>query len=98
MLENEGKKWFAVQIKPNSYNLAIRNLHRQEFETFLPKMTITNRKYNKFVLKEVNLCPGYIFVFFNLKLLKWTVINSTLGVLKILSFNKKPAEISSDLV
>lgn len=44
MLENEGKKWFAVQIKPNSYNLAARNLHRQGFETFLPKMTITNRE------------------------------------------------------
>lgn len=92
------KKWFIVQIKPNSYDLASRNLVRQGFEIFSPKMSITKRKNNKFFLKEVLVFPGYIFVSFNPSLVKLITINSTYGVSKILSFNKKPAEISSDLV
>ena len=53
MIKNNVKKWFVVQIKPNSYNLANRNLKRQEFETFFPKMMITKRIKNKFIIKEV---------------------------------------------
>ena len=44
------KKWFIAQIKPNSYNTAIQNLERQGFETFLPKMNITLRQKNKFII------------------------------------------------
>ena len=68
MTYNEDIKWFVVQIKPNSCNLASRNLERQGFETFIPKMSITNRKNNKFVAKDVCVFPGYIFVSFDTKL------------------------------
>ena len=98
MTYNEDIKWFVVQIKPNSYNLASRNLERQGFETFIPKMSITNRKNNKFVAKDVCVFPGYIFVSFDTKLVGWTRINSTYGVSRIISFNKKPAEISYNLI
>ena len=95
---NEDKKWFVVQIKPNSCDLANRNLERQGFETFLPKMSVTNRKNNKFVAKDVFVFPGYIFVSFNTKLVSWTSINNTYGVSRIICFNQKPAEISSNLI
>ena len=62
MDQNLFKKWFVVQIKPNSGDLAVRNLERQGFETFGPKMKITIRKNNKFFNKEVLVFPGYIFV------------------------------------
>jgi len=98
MTYKEDKKWFVVQIKPNSYGLANRNLERQGFETFLPKMSVTNRKNNKFFAKDVYVFPGYIFVSFDTKLVGWTRINSTYGVSRIISFNKKPAEISSNII
>jgi transcriptional antiterminator RfaH len=98
MTYKEDIKWFVVQIKPNSYNLANRNLERQGFETFLPKMSVTNRKNNKFVAKDVYVFPGYIFVSFDTKLVGWTSINNTYGVSRIISFSKKPAEISSNLI
>ena len=44
MNQSLDKKWFIAQIKPNSYNSAIQNLERQGFETFLPKMEITQRQ------------------------------------------------------
>lgn len=92
------KKWLIAQIKPNSYDTAIKNLERQGFETFLPKMKITQRKENKFLVKNVYVFPGYIFVCFDPRIINWTKINSTYGVSKILTFSNKPAKISSDLV
>jgi len=98
MNKNKTKKWFIVQVKPNAHEMATRNLARQGFETFLPEMSITSKKNNKYLEKKTLLFPGYMFVCFDPNLLKWNLINSTYGVSKILSFNNKPAEISSDLI
>ena len=98
MNQSLDKKWFIAQIKPNSYNSAIQNLERQGFETFLPKMEITQRQENKFLVKNVYVFPGYMFVYFDPHIIAWTKINSTYGVSKILTFSNKPAEISSDLI
>ena len=92
------KKWYIAQIKRNSYYCAIQNLERQGFKTFLPKMEITQRQKNKFIVKNVYVFPGYIFVCFDPFMNRWTKVNSTYGVSKILAFNKKPSEISSDLI
>ncbi len=98
MNQSLGKKWYIAQVKPNSYQSATQNLERQGFETFLPKMQITQRQENKFFLKNVYVFPGYVFVCFDPHITNWTKINSTYGVSKILVFNKKPSEISSDLI
>ena len=98
MNQSLNKKWFIAQIKPNSYNSAIQNLKRQGFETFLPKMEITKRHKNQFLVNSVYVFPGYIFVFFDPHIITWTKINSTYGVSKILAFNKRPSEISPDLI
>ena len=98
MNQSLDKKWFIAQIKPNSYRSAIQNLERQGFETFLPKMKITQRQKDKFIDKNVYVFPGYMFVCFDPDVIIWTKINSTYGVSKILAFNKKPSEISSDLI
>ena len=98
MKQSLDKKWFIAQIKPNSYHSAIQNLERQGFETFLPKMEITQRQKNQFVVKNVYVFSGYMFVCFDPHVITQTKINSTYGVSKILTFNKKPSEISSDLI
>ena len=98
MNKNLDKKWFIAQIKPSSYHSAIQNLERQGFETFLPKMEITQRQKNRFLVKNVYVFPGYMFVCFDPHTISWTKMNSTYGVLKILTFGNKPAEISSDLI
>ena len=98
MKQSLNKKWFIAQIKPNSYNTAIQNLERQGFETFIPKMEITQRQNNKFLYKSVYVFPGYMFVRFDPQIITWTKINSTYGVSQILTFNKKPSEISTDLI
>ena len=98
MNQSLDKKWFVAQIKPNSYQTAIQNLERQGFETFLPKMEITQRQENKFIVKNAYVFPGYMFVCFDPHIITWTKINSTYGVSKILTLSNKPAEIPYDLV
>ena len=92
------KKWLVVNIKSNSYDLAIRNLERQGFETLFPKMKVTKKKENKFISKDVLVFPGYGFVGVDLQDSYWTKINSTYGVSKLLTFNNKPCEIPLDLI
>ena len=92
------KKWLVAQIKPNSSDLAFRNLERQGFETFMPKIKATTRKENKFINKEVFVFPGYAFIGVDLQNSYWTKINSTYGVSKLLSFNNKLSEVPLDLI
>jgi transcriptional antiterminator RfaH len=92
------KKWCIAQIKPNSYRTATQNLEQQGFETFDPIMQITQRTKDKFHFKNVRVFPGYLFVLFDPNINTWSKINSTYGVSKILTFNKKPSKISSDLI
>ena len=98
MNQSLNKKWFIAQIKPNSYEAAFQNLERQGFEIFVPKMEITQRQKNKFIIKNVYVFPGYMFVYFDPGIIRWTKINSTYGVSKILVFNNKPSQISSKLI
>ena len=92
------KKWLVAQIKPKSHDLAIRNLERQGFKIFMPKIKETTRKENKFISKDVLVFPGYGFVGVDLQDSYWTKINSTYGVSKLLTFNNKPCEIPLDLI
>ena len=92
------KVWLVAQIKPKCNDLAVRNLERQGFETFLPKIKTTTKKENKFIDKEVSLFPGYVFVGIDFQNSNWAKINSTYGVSKLLSFNNKPSEVPLDLI
>ncbi len=92
------KKWLVAQIKPNSNDTAFRNLERQGFQTFMPKIKATTIKENKFINKEVFVFPGYAFIGVDLQNSYWTKINSTYGVSKLLSFNNRPSEVPLDLI
>ena len=98
MKHNLVKKWLVAQIKSHSYNLAIRNLERQGFETFLPKMKVTIKKEKKFINKDAFVFPGYVFIGVNSHRFNWTKINSTYGISKVLVFNNKPREVSYNFI
>ena len=50
--------WFLAQMKPNSHDIANRNLTRQGFETFLPLQEETRRTRGRFVTRRRPLFPG----------------------------------------
>lgn len=98
MNEKEIKNWLVAKIKPHSYDLAIRNLERQGFETFLPKMKKTIKKGKEFINTYAPVFPGYIFVGVCKQNSNWFKINSTYGVVKVLFFNEKESQISNEII
>ncbi|MBF9040374.1 transcriptional activator RfaH [Rhodobacterales bacterium LSUCC0387] len=91
-------EWYVVQFKPNSHNIALRNLNRQGFETFLPMLSVTSRVGSRFVSKSRPVFPGYLFVALDAGQGAWRKINSTYGVARIVSFAGQPSPVPHDLV
>ena len=92
------KSWFLLQFKPNSHRVALRNLHRQGFETFLPMQDVTQRKPTKLIQQLKPLFPGYMFVAFERESAPWHQIKSTIGVSRLVSFDGQPKALPLDLV
>ena len=82
--------WYIVQFKPNSHKIAVRNLQRQGFETFLPMHEVTRRTVVKFETVIRPLFAGYMFVACDPETAPWRQINSTYGVSRMLSFSEGP--------
>ena len=98
MKQKEVKKWLVAQIKHHSSDLAIRNLERQGFETFFPRMKTTIKKEKFFINKYSPVFPGYMFVGIDNKNSNWAKINNTYGVVKVLFFNEKASHITNDII
>lgn len=93
-----GTTWFLTQFKPNSHNIAERNLTRQGFRTFLPMQEETKRARGKFITQMRPLFPGYLFVALDMLRGGWRSVNSTYGVTRLVSFGKEPTPVPLDLV
>lgn len=91
-------KWYLLQLKPNAHQVALRNLQRQGFHTFLPLQEVTLRRADRFIEKRRPLFPGYMFVGFDPDAAPWRKINSTLGVAKLVSFSEQPRAVPDDLI
>ena len=93
------KHWFLLQYKPNSHRLALRNLHRQGFETFFADARCHSAVFDKVCSADNRpLFPGYMFVSFELDTAPWRKINSTVGVTRLVSFNGWPKALPTDLI
>jgi len=95
---DRGSSWFLAQIKPNSHNIAERNLSRQGFRIFLPMQEETKRAQGKFTTQMRPLFPGYLFVALDLLRGGWRAVNSTYGITRIVSLGKEPTPVPLDLV
>jgi transcriptional antiterminator RfaH len=99
MINDSCDQWYVAQLKPNSFEKAMTNLNRQDFDTFMPmrRETVRHARRQKEVLKPV--FPGYIFVRFGSLPNAWRKINSTFGVTRLVSFcSEKPASVPENLI
>ena len=98
MTPRNKSSWYIVQFKPNSHKIAVRNLERQGFETFLPMHEVTRRTVVKFETVIRPLFAGYMFVTCDPEKAPWRQINSTHGVSRILSFSEGPKPMPEALI
>ena len=92
------KEWFVLQLKANAHNRAVKNLNQQGFETFLPLLNLTSRKGSRFLKKKQPLFPGYLFITFDKADEKWSKINNTYGVSRLITFNCTLKSIPSSFI
>jgi len=70
--------WYAVKIRQSSERIAVANLERQGFRSFLPVHLKTVRHARQFRTVRAPLFPGYLFVFLDLARDRWRAVNGTL--------------------
>lgn len=91
--------WFLVQIKPNSFQIARRNLERQKLSVFSPQQAETRRTAGHFKTTLRHLFPGYLFTSFDPESGPWRTINHTYGVSRMVSFGTQaPRPVPSGIM
>ena len=99
MMSANTPSWYIVKFKPNSQQIAVRNLQRQRFETFLPVHEVTRRTAVKFETVIRPLFAGYMFVACDPEKAPWRQINSTYGISRMLSFaDERPKPMPEELI
>ena len=92
------KQWYVVNTKAREEPKASFNLKRQGFNAYLPQYKKTWRRARRIDSVLAPLFPKYLFVEFDLDLERWSSINSTTGVKKLIMFGSLPATLPSELV
>jgi len=75
------KKWLVASYKTNKVKRLERNLLNQNFDYYLPKITIKKNNSNP---KQEPFFPGYIFV--NTSLENYSALKYTIGIKNIIKF------------
>ncbi|MEE4317748.1 MAG: transcriptional activator RfaH [Erythrobacter sp.] len=91
-------QWHLAQVKPNADKIATRNLERQNFLTFQPLERRTQVRGGRFVTSLRPFFPGYIFLSCPEAAAPWSLVNSTYGVARLVSFGGKPAPVPEGII
>ena len=92
------RAWYAVNIRAQSERLAVANLERQGFHTFLPIRLKTIRHARQFRKTTAPLFPGYLFIELDLSVDRWRSINGTFGVVSLVMAGSEPIALPQGVV
>ena len=90
-------QWYVIRTKPHQERLAEFHLRQLSVETFLPLLKLQKkvRRQDKTVVEP--LFPRYLFARFDVND-RYRAVNFSRGVLNIVEFGSKPAEVSEALI
>jgi transcription elongation factor/antiterminator RfaH len=94
----EGERWYVIKSQPRKESLAVLNLHRQGFRTFLPRLTKTVRHARKTRTVQAPLFPGYLFTPLDPDRRQWRPINGTFGVQGLIMEGDRPQPVPAGVV
>jgi transcriptional antiterminator RfaH len=78
-----GQRWFVAFTQSRRELLAIENLNRQGWRTFLPFHVATRRHARRFWTVRAPVFPRYVFVALDLEWDRWRSVNGTFGVQRL---------------
>lgn len=96
------QRWYAVQTRPRKERLAEQHLKNQGFATFTPLQRRARRIGSRTQWLLEPFFPGYIFVELDLEHQRWSPINGTIGVTRLVGHGRagsaRPAPLPDGLV
>jgi transcriptional antiterminator RfaH len=81
--------WYLIHSKPSGETLAVRNLERQGYEVYLPRVVQTVRRAGRWHDRVGPLFPRYLFLRLNEGQQALGPVASTLGVAGIVRFGSR---------
>ena len=90
--------WYATQTHKNAEDLSVQHLLRQGFKVLLPKYLKRRSHARKVDWVPRPLFPGYLFVEIDPENFSWRAIRSTVGVIDVIRFGKKPATVPETVI
>lgn len=93
-----GERWYVVQTQPNREALALVNLHRQGFRTFMPQIVKTVRHARRTRTLQAPLFPRYFFTPLDPDDAPWRRINGSLGVVSLIMSGERPLPVPEGIV
>lgn len=92
------KGWYLIYSKPRQERLALENLQRQNYETYLPLIRHRRRRKGQYLTIIEPMFPRYLFIHLSTQDENWGPIRSTIGVTQLVRFGNVPAQVPDDLV
>ena len=100
MSENDSETpfWYAVATKARDEAVAKANLERQDYQVFLPTISVNKRRRGRWTPVTEPLFPGYLFVCLALGADDPAPIRSTVGCIGLVRFGQTYAPVPSGLL
>ena len=90
--------WYAVYSKPRDEFRALENLTRQGFECFLPLLDVEKIVRGRLKTVTEPMFSRYLFVQSESRNQNFSLIRSSIGVNKLLSFGALPCEVPDEVI
>jgi len=92
------ERWYVVQTHQHCETLAEKHLTSQNLRTYLPKRRRTVRHARSVKTVCGAYFDGYLFVSLDIQRQRWSPINSTVGVRKLVMSDRKPIPVPYGIV
>ncbi|MEQ8612574.1 MAG: transcription/translation regulatory transformer protein RfaH [Gammaproteobacteria bacterium] len=92
------KAWYLIYTKPKQEDVALANLERQGFQSYLPKVIGLKRKQGRSIKTVLPMFPRYLFIYLDNQTDNWGPIRSTIGVANMVRFGMEAARVPEQLV
>ena len=92
------RAWYLIYSKPQQERLALENLERQGYPSYLPLIRNRRRRKSRYESIVEPMFPRYLFVHLNDETDDWGPIRSTIGVANMVRFGMQAARVPDNLI
>ena len=92
------KRWYAVRTKARQEDMAVDNLRRQAFDTYLPRIRGAKRRDGHWQTVVEPLIPGDLFVSMDISTQSIAPIQSTRGVIGLIQFGNELRPVPENVI